>query len=401
LTDRAPAVASADDRRTAIRFIVCFGLVSLFADMTYEGAHGSIGPLLHGLGASVMAVAIISGLGEMIAAGLRFFSGRLADRTHAYWTLAIAGYALNVLAIPALAFVHTWQAAALLITIERTGKALRGPARDLLLSEATGKVGHGWGFGLHAVMDQTGAFAGPLLMAVLAARYGQVGPAFAWLAIPAVLALASILLARAVRPVRVEPPPLKGPVRLPAVFWPYVTAAGLLACGFIDFPVLAAHFERSAIFAPATIPLLYSAAMAVNGVTAFLFGRLFDKHGIVVLSWGILLSLLALPLGFLGGAAGGIVAVLCWASGLGVQDASLRAGIAQVVSMNKRGTAFGTFNGVYGVAWFLGSAAMGALYGISIPALVAFGVLAQLAAAWMFFTLRRPLATAVARAATA
>jgi MFS family permease len=386
------------DRKSAIRFIICFGLVSLFADMTYEGAHGSIGPLLDGLGASVAAIAFISGFGEMIAASLRFFSGRLADRTHAYWTLAVAGYAMNVLAIPGLAFVSTWQAAAVLIIIERTGKALRGPARDLLLSEATGKVGHGWGFGLHAVMDQTGACLGPLLMAVLMARSGNVSTAFAWLAIPAVAALASIVLARAVRPVRLEPPPSKAPPVLPRVFWRYVAAAGLLACGFVDFPVLASHFETHRLFAPATIPLLYSGAMAINGVTAFLFGRLFDRHGIAVLAWGIFISLLALPLGFLGGITGAILAVACWATGLGVQDATLRAGIAQVVSMNKRGTAFGAFNGVYGVMWFLGSSIMGLLYGRSVIAVVIFGVAAQLMAAFMFFRLRRPLAAAIADA---
>jgi MFS family permease len=385
---------SAADRTWAIRFIVCFGLVSLFADMTYEGAHGSIGPMLDDLGASVAAVAVISGFGEMIAASLRFFSGRLADRTHAYWTLAIAGYALNVLAIPALAFVHSWQAAAVLITIERTGKGLRGPARDLLLSEATGKVGHGFGFGIHAVMDQTGACAGPLLMAVLAARYGRIGPAFAWLAIPAVLALLSIIAARAVRPVRVEPKPVATPPQLPAVFWPYIVAAGLLAFGFIDFPVLGAHFEKTHLFASATIPLLYSGAMAINGLTAFVFGRLFDKHGIVVLPAGIAVSILALPLGFFGGQVGAVLAVACWATGLGVQDASLRAGIAQVVSMNKRGTAFGTFNGVYGVMWFLGSTIMGALYTTSFAALVAFGIAAQATGAVIFLGLRRRLAEA-------
>jgi MFS family permease len=387
---------SAADRRWAIRFIVCFGLVSLFADMTYEGAHGSIGPMLDDLGASVAAVAIISGFGEMIAASLRFFSGRLADRTHAYWTLAISGYALNVLAIPGLAFVHSWQAAAVLITIERTGKALRGPARDLLLSEATGKVGHGFGFGVHAVMDQTGACAGPLLMAVLAARYGRIGPAFAWLAIPAVLALLSIVAARAVRPVRVEPKAVKTPAVLPPVFWPYIAGAGLLACGFIDFPVLGAHFEKTHLFAGATIPLLYSGAMAVNGLTAFVFGRLFDKHGIVVLPIGIAISVLALPLGFYGGQAAAALAVACWAIGLGVQDASLRAGIAQVVSMNKRGTAFGTFNGVYGVMWFLGSSVMGALYTVSLAGVVAFGVVSQLAGAALFLRLRGRLAAAAA-----
>jgi MFS family permease len=372
------------------------GLVSLFADMTYEGAHGSIGPLMSDLGASVTAVAIIAGLGEMLAAGLRFFSGRLADRTRAYWTLAIAGYVVNMLSIPLLAFVTTWQQAAALIIIERTGKAIRGPARDLLLSEATGKVGHGFGFGVHNVMDQTGACAGPLLMAYLAARSGRIAPAFAWLAIPAALALLSIILARAVRPVRVEPKPLKEPEKMPAVFWPYIIASGLLACGFVDFPMIGAHFESMKVFAPATIPLLYSLAMAMTGLVGFIFGKLFDKHGIIVLSLGILISVFALPFAFFGGATGGVIAVLCWATGLGVQDATLRAGIAQVVSMNKRGTAFGTFNGVYGVAWFLGSALMGILYGVSIVALVAFGIAAQLIAAVLFFRLRKPLAVASA-----
>ncbi|MEP6782849.1 MAG: MFS transporter [Acidobacteriota bacterium] len=391
---KALSEISPADRRSAIKFILCMGLVSLFADMTYEGAHGTIGPLMTDLGASVTAVAIIAGFGEMLAAGLRFFSGRLADRTQAYWTLAIAGYVVNMLSIPLLAFVTTWQQAAVLIIIERTGKAIRGPARDLLLSEATGKVGHGFGFGVHTVMDQTGACAGPLLMAYLAARNGKLAPAFAWLAIPAALALLSILLARAVRPVRVDPPPVKETPAMPPVFWPYIVASGLLACGFADFPMIGAHFEATKVFEPATIPLLYSLAMAMTGLTAFIFGRLFDKHGIVILSLGIIVSLFALPFAFFGGVTGGIIAVLCWATGLGVQDATLRAGIAQVVSMNKRGTAFGTFNGVYGVAWFLGSALMGILYGFSILALVVFGIAAQAIAAVMFFRLRKPLAAA-------
>lgn len=389
----APSVAPAE-RRWAIRFILCFGLVSLFADMTYEGAHGSIGPLLKDLGASVAAVAVISGLGEMIAASLRFFTGRLADHTRAYWTLAVAGYALNVLAIPGLAFVTTWQGAAILIVIERTGKALRGPARDLLLSQATSKVGHGWGFGLHAAMDQTGAMAGPLLMAVLVARTGYFQPAFAWLAIPAVLALLSILLARAVRAVDATPPTPKPPQPLPKVFWTYIAAAGLLACGFIDFPVLGAHFEKQRLFSPAIIPLLYSMAMGVNGLTAVIFGRLYDRYGLIVLTFGIVLSMLAMPLGFMGGITAAILSVICWATGLGVQDATLRSGIAQVVSMNKRGTAFGIFNGVYGVMWFIGSAAMGLLYEKSVIALVVFGVVAQIIAAIMFAMVRRPLAAA-------
>ena len=183
---------------------------------------------------------------------------------------------------------------------------------------------------------------------------------------------------------------------LPHFFWIYVAAAGLLACGFVDFPLLGYHFQKTGLAKPAMIPLLYSGAMAVNGITALVFGRLFDRYGLPVLTCGILVSLLALPLGFLGGEIGAIVSVACWATGLGAQDASLRAGLAQVVSMNQRGSAFGAFNGVYGVAWFLGSAAMGLLYDHSLVALVVFGVLAQLSAALLFFRLRKPLAAAVA-----
>jgi MFS family permease len=178
---------------------------------------------------------------------------------------------------------------------------------------------------------------------------------------------------------------------LPRVFWFYVVAAGLLACGMVDFPLLAYHFEGANIATPAEIPLLYAVAMGVNGLTALIFGRLFDRFGLATLVCGILISLLSLPLGFLGGAAGAIASVTCWATGLGAQDACLRSGIATVVSMNKRGGAFGAFNAVYGIAWFLGSAVMGLLYGHSLAMLVIFGVTAQLAAAAMFFNLRSKL----------
>ena len=382
-------------RTSAIRFIVCLGVVSLLADMTYEGARSIIGPYLQELGAGAAAVGVIAGLGEMFAASLRFFSGRLADRTRSYWTITILGYALTLVAAPLLAFAGNWPMAALLVVAERTGKSLRGPARDVLLSEATQVVGHGWGFGLHAALDQTGAVLGPLVIVAAVARSHHFGPAFLWLAFPAIAAMAALVAARALDPGRgAAPPPPEAPRSLPNVFWIYVAAAGLLACGFVDFPLLAYHFQRTALAAPAAIPLLYSGAMAVNGATALVFGRLFDRYGIPALTVGILVSLLALPLGFLGGSAAAVASVACWATGMGAQDACLRSGIAQVVSMSKRGTAFGAFHAVYGVMWFLGSAAMGLLYGHSVTALVVFGVAAQLAAAVMFFRLRRPLAAA-------
>jgi len=375
-------------RASALRFIVCLGVVSLFADMTYEGAHSIIGPYLKDLGASALQVAFVAGVGEMLGASLRFFSGRFADRTRAYWTITFCGYAMNVIAVPALALAGNWQTAAILVIAERTGKALRGPARDVLLSGATQEVGHGWGFGLHSVMDQTGAVIGPLLMVAAVARSHRFGPGFFWLAFPAVGTLVALSMARLLNPDHLRKTKPQTTQVLPRVFWLYVAAAGLLACGFVDFPLLAYHFESAKIAAPVEIPLLYAGAMGVNGLTALIFGRLFDRFGLNTLVFGIFISLLALPLGFLGGPAGAVASVACWATGLGAQDACLRSGIATVVSMNKRGSAFGAFNGVYGVMWFLGSVAMGLLYSRSLAALVAFGIVAQLLAAAMFFRLR-------------
>lgn len=384
-------MTASSEKRAAVGFIICLGVVSLFADMTYEGAHSIIGPYLKGLGATAFQVALISGVGEMLGASLRFFSGRLADRTHAYWGITFLGYAMNVVAVPALAFAGNWQMAAILVIAERTGKALRGPARDVLLSSATEEVGHGWGFGLHSIMDQTGAVIGPLLMMVAIARSHHIGSAFLWLVLPAIGTLVALTTARVLHPSRGVVARSGSTQVLPQVFWIYVAGAGLLACGTVDFPLLAYHFENARIATETEIPLLYSGAMAVNGLTALFFGRMFDRIGLIALVTGIFISLFALPLGFLGGPAGAIASVACWATGLGAQDACLRSGIAKVVSMNKRGSAFGAFNGVYGVMWFLGSLVMGLLYSRGLSVLVVFGIFAQLAAAAIFLRLRSEL----------
>ena len=388
-------MTSLSERKSAIRFIVAMGIVSLFADMTYEGAHSIIGPFLKDLGATATAVGIIAGLGEMIAATLRVLSGRLADRTRAYWTLTTVGYFLNLVIVPALAFAGSWQAAALFVAAERTGKGLRGPAKDVLLSDATRVVGHGWGFGLHTAMDQAGAVIGPLMIAVIVARENSFGPAFLWLAFPALAAFISLIAARFMRPGVTSEPQIEPRSRaLPSVFWFYVGGAGLLACGFVDFPLLAYHFQNMAIAKPAAIPLLYAGAMGLNGLAALVFGRLFDRYGTRILAGAIVVSTLSLPLGFLGGPRLAIVAIACWAIGLGAQQATLRAGIAQLISIDKRGNAYGVFNAVWGVLWFLGSVAMGVLYDYSLTGLVVFGITLQLFSAAVFIWLHKPLRTA-------
>jgi hypothetical protein len=143
--------------RHALRFILLVGAVSLFADMTYEGARSITGPYLAMLGASAAAVGFVAGFGELIGYALRLASGYLSDRTGRYWAVTIFGYCVNLLAVPLLALAGSWEAAAMLIVLERMGRAIRTPARDAMLSHAAGRTGLGWGFGLHEALDQTGA----------------------------------------------------------------------------------------------------------------------------------------------------------------------------------------------------------------------------------------------------
>src|SRR6266700_7722184 len=202
------------DRATAMRFIVLLGVVSLFGDMTYEGARSITGPFLGFLGASATVVGIVAGLGELIGYGARLAPGWLGDRTQRYWAVTIAGYVLNLLAVPLLALAASWEVAAALIIIERMGRAIRSPARDAMLSHAATHTGLGWGFGLHEAMDQSGAIIGPLLVsAALYLRYGY-PDAFAILLAPALISLAVVFTARFIFPrprdFELAPPRLHG-----------------------------------------------------------------------------------------------------------------------------------------------------------------------------------------------
>ena len=369
-------------KRNAVRFIVFLGVVSLFADVTYEGARSISGPFLNFLGASATAVGIIAGLGELAGYALRYVSGTITDRVHHYWTITIIGYVVNMLAVPLLAFAGRWEVAALLLVLERTGKAIRNPARDAMLAHASHTVGQGWGFGLHEAMDQTGALIGPLLVAWILATHAGYHVAFAWLAIPAVLALTSLMIAR-----RAFPHPMDMEVKtrwqhapVPQhAFWLYTAGGALLALGYADYPLIAFHFAKSGIISTSGIPLLYALAMVTSVVGSLVFGKLFDTNGIASSVAGILLGAAAAPLVFLGNETAAIIGMGVWGVGLGVQGSSLRAGIAHLISPDRRASAYGRFDAIFGIAWFAGSAIIGVMYEWNILALVSFAVIAQIA----------------------
>jgi MFS family permease len=253
------------------------GVVSFFADFTYQGSRSIIGPYLATLQASGAVVSIVTGFGELAGYGLRLFSGRLADVTGRYWPVTLFGYAVQMSAVPALALTHNWPAAAALIILERVGKAIRNPSRDAMLSHAGQRLGGvGWAFGLHEALDQFGALFGPLVVAAMVARAGDYRSAFAALLIPALINLSLVVLARTLYP---TPQNLDTETRvptaahLPHLFWLYLGGAALVAAGFVDYPLIAFHFSRTGTVSSTFIAVFYAIAMGVSGIGALALGR--------------------------------------------------------------------------------------------------------------------------------
>jgi MFS family permease len=379
-------------RQDAFRFVWLIGLVSLFSDMTYQGAHGNAGPYLAYLGASGAVVGVVAGAGEFVNYTLRLLFGYWADKSRAYWLIAIPGYALNLIAVPCLAFAGHWPAAAALLILERTGKGIRTPARDVMLSHAADQVGRGWAFGVHEALDQTGGMLGPLLVAAILFINKGYKASFAVLAIPAAIALLLLIFTWRLFPqtddIHRKPVELsrKG---LPHSFWILVAGVGCLAVGYTDFALMAFHFKKQGLLPSAWIPVSYGLAMGLQGLGSLGFGRLYDRWGVKALIGAAIPAMAFAPLAFLGGLGQAMLGLALWTIGMGAQGSIMKALVADMVPAERRGSAYGLLNSSYGVLWFAGSAAMGWLYDHSLHGLVIFSVLAQLAALPFLCSIRR------------
>jgi MFS family permease len=378
--------------KAALKYVLLIGVVSFFADFTYEGARSVTGPFMAVLGANGTIVGIVAGLGELLGYGLRLVSGRLSEKTQKFWPITLFGYLIQMAAVPLLALAGNWQVAALFIIVERVGKAIRNPPRDVMLSHAAKEMGYGWGFGVHEALDQFGALFGPLVVAAVLAQRGSYRIAFAVLIVPAVITYSMLIVARLLYP---KPEDLEADVPnvhtkgLPRIFWIYLAGAALVAAGFADFQLIAYHFEKANAVNGIWIPVMYSIAMAVSGAGSLLFGRMFDRLGIGILIPLTLVSAVFAPLVFLGGFWPVIVGSALWGLGMGVHESIVPAAVATMVPPQRRPSAYGLFTAGYGVAWFIGSAIMGALYDFSITAVVIFCVALQLAAVPIFLKVRK------------
>jgi MFS family permease len=379
-----------------MRLILLLGVVSLLGDIIYEGGRSVTGPYLLFLGASAFTVAWISGLGEFTGYAVRLVSGYFADRTGDYWIFTIAGY-LMIGAIPLLVYARSWEAAVVLLLIERLGKGIRSPSKDTILSHASHQVGRGWGFGIHEAMDQVGAVAGPLVFAVSLVMLGGYGEGFAILVIPFILLVAALVVAwrRVPDPASFERGEQirRDEGQNARILLPYGIFTVLSMAGFLVFPLMAYHFSASSVVPEAQIPVFFAIAMAADALCALGMGRLYDRAGLSVL---ILIPLANIPIASLAfslGYQGALAAAVLWGVSMGGQETILRAALADLTSIRKRGMAYGIFNTLYGGSWFAGSIVFGLLYDVGGSAISAYSILMQVAAlgafSWLWLVLKR------------
>ena len=388
----------------AMIFIILFGIVSLFSDMTHEGASSIRGAYMSLLGASAGAIGFVSGLGELIGYSMRYVFGKLTDKTKRYWLMTIAGYVLDVLAVPALALVgeHGWIAACGLLIIQRMGKAIKKPAKDTIMSFAASQEGVGKSFGIQEVLDQIGAFLGPVLLYVVmlfkteGSTFEIYSRCFAVLAVPGAITILLLLITKYKfpNPENFEPEEKRfTPFKVKKEFIFYIAGISLFAFGFIDYSIIIMHVsktytnisaqltETSSLVNSGTLPLLYAGAMLVDAVAALVFGLMYDKKGVKALAWSTVISAPFAILVFgTKSTSALLLGIALWGVGMGAQESILKATVTKMVPKSSRATGYGVFECSFGVFWFLGSWLLGVLYDISIPAMITVSVVSQLAA---------------------
>jgi MFS family permease len=398
------------DIKRAFQLIAFFGLISLFGDIVYEGARSVNGPYLQTLAANAALVGLITGIGEFAGYALRLLTGYLADKTKAYWIFTFIGYGL-IIAVPMLSLTGVWQVAAVLMVAERIGKGIRAPAKDAIVSGAAKRVGTGKGFAIQEVMDQIGALAGPLIFAgyfaltgggsKTAADYRHAYGLF-WIPFALVMLFTVIAYLQVPDPSKLEPPRKpKEPDHITRLFWVYNAFSFATALGLVSFAIMGFHFKSKGIVSDEMIPIMYAVAMGVDGAAAYIMGSLYDRlkektgnHG------GGLITLIVLPVlsalipfaAFSGNVQLAFVSAVLLGIVMGAQETIMKAAIADITPIKKRGTGYGIFNFGFGLAMLAGGWLAGVLYEISIPALCWSAAAVQTIALVIFFEMKKEIA---------
>ncbi len=381
-------------RRVFIVFLL-LGFVSLFADIVYEGGRSISGAYLAEINAPALGVASI-GVGEFLGLVFRFFSGYIASvfqSSMVLWGSTLLGYALTAFSIPLIAYAPTWQFAVSLYIIDRLGKGLRAPTRDVILAEVSEGIGVGKGFGVHELLDQLGAFTGPVLVSVLIALYGY-RVAYLTLLAPGLISLILVATAWYLYP-SIKATSVKKPVvgvrGYSRSFWIYTLATSVLALGFMHWSIASYYLKQIRGVSDVDVGLIYAVAMLVDALIAIPLGALFDKVKlktlilIPTLTPLFTILLIYAPRGLL------YLTAIPWGVVMCSEESIMRATIAVLVEPSKRPLAYGLFGLLFGLTWAIG----GYIYTALIPEpvyMVAYALITSTTSLYMYIHLATRLA---------
>ncbi len=311
--------------------------------------------------------------------------------SRSYWILIFTGYLVNLAAIPMLAFVDYWQLALMLALIERFGKGIRTPARDIVLLEVTESIGRGRGLGLHELIDQIGAVIGPLTVAwILYKSYSNYKSAFLILAVPAIIAImfltSSIITYPKIK--IVEYSKVAREKRLSNQFYMYLIFIILTSLGFMHWFLIAYYLKYSSVVPDMIIPILYMIAMISDAITAYPVGYLHDKFGLKVLTiLPITIPILALLVMYSINVLMLIIASMIWGIIICIYEVNTKVAITNLVSNQDLTYAYSVYSVVQGLSWSLGNVIISYLYMTFKNMMITYILVIEMAALLIFIKL--------------
>lgn len=353
------------------RTVWALGLVSLFMDISSEMIHALLPLFLTAtLGASVVFVGILEGVAESTAAIVKVFSGYLSDRIGRRKPLILIGYGLGAVSKPVFAIATGPFLVFAARFADRIGKGIRGAPRDALVADVTPDAIRGRAYGIRQALDTVGAFIGPLIAIALMALFANDMRTVFWFAlIPGALAVAFVVMGVEDRAAPAPRDTKKAPVRLADVkqlgaeFWGVVSIGVLFTLARFSeaFLVLKAHDEGLPL---AFAPLVLVAMNLIYALGAYPAGAWSDNaRPETLLLWGLAALVGAdLALALTKGVGGAFLGIALWGAHLALTQGLLAKLVAQHAPAALRGSAFGLFNLLTGLALLAASVVAGLIW---------------------------------------
>ncbi|MCS7083855.1 MAG: hypothetical protein NZL90_02575 [Aquificaceae bacterium] len=357
----------------ALKLIGLFGLVSLLADFTYEGARAILAPYLQSIGAGAFLIGFITGFGEAVSYLSRYSFGLMIERGVNPKRLLSLGYFLNI-SVGVLGIFQNLTLVSVLFWTERLGKAMRSPARDIIIKDLSSSIGYARGFGIYGFFDQVGALLGPIFASIMLYLGLSYGNTFLLLSIPGLFATFVLLYAlKSYDREILKESSQKG------VFFS-VWGFGALQAGILSFGVLGLDLLKSG-FSSSEVAIFYALGMAFAGIGSLAFGEILSRSLALGVFALMVFSAFGL-MGLLGSAYFDALGVIFWGLSLGGLESSSRTFIAIQKGGGKH---FGALELSLGLGALMGGIIQGGVYELSPKAVLVISIVFILVGAFGIF----------------